>query len=320
LRVGEWAKRGVGEFIFAPIRRFAPLADSFSTFTKENIMPAKLLTGKEVAQKLDLDIQKEVQELKAKGVNPALRIMVVGDAPDSVTYANSAKKMAEKNGIACEIEQLAGTMSQDEFVGILKDRNADRGIHGIIVMRPFPKQIREDVVKYILSPEKDVDCFNPVNAGKIMAGDMTGFPPATPQAVMEILRFYQVPMSGREAVVVGRSMVVGKPMSMLLLGENATVTVCHSKTQDLPGVCRRADILVAAIGKAKMITKDYIKNGATVMDVGINVVGDKLFGDVDTEPAKEVAGAITPVPGGVGTVTTRVLLKHVVKAARLQNP
>lgn len=283
-------------------------------------MSAKLLTGKEVAQKMDLDIQKEVQELKARTVNPALRIMIVGDAPDSVTYANSAKKMAEKNGIACEIEQLAGTMSQDEFVGILKARNADRGIHGIIVMRPFPKQIREDVVKYILSPEKDVDCFNPVNAGKIMAGDMTGFPPATPQAVMEILRFYQIPMSGREAVVVGRSMVVGKPMSMLLLGENATVTVCHSRTQDLPGVCRRADILVAAIGKAKMITKDYIKNGATVMDVGINVVGDKLFGDVDTEPAKEVAGAITPVPGGVGTVTTRVLLKHVVKAARLQNP
>lgn len=282
-------------------------------------MPAKLLTGKEVAQKMDLDIQKEVQELKAKGVNPALRIMIVGDAADSITYANSAKKMAEKNGIACGIEQLTGTMSQDEFVRILKERNADRSIHGIIVMRPFPKQIREDVVKYILSPEKDIDCFNPVNAGKIMAGDMTGFPPATPQAVMEMLRFYQVPMSGKEAVVLGRSMVVGKPMSMLLLGENATVTVCHSKTQDLPGVCRRADILVAAIGKAKMITKDYIKAGATVMDVGINVVGDKLFGDVDTDQAKEVAGAITPVPGGVGTVTTRVLLKHVVKAAKLQN-
>ena len=283
-------------------------------------MPAKLLTGKEVAQKMDQDIQKEVQELKAKGVNPALRIMIVGEAEDSVYYANSAKKMAEKNGIACEIEQLAGTMSQDEFVNILKQRNADKTIHGIIVMRPFPKQIREDVVKYILSPEKDVDCFNPVNAGKIMAGDLTGFPPATPQAVMEILRFYQVPMSGKEAVVIGRSMVVGKPMSMLLLGENATVTVCHSKTQDLPGVCRRADILVAAIGKAKMITKDYIKPGATVMDVGINPEGDKFVGDVDTEPAKDVAGAITPVPGGVGTVTTRVLLKHVVKAAKLQNP
>jgi methylenetetrahydrofolate dehydrogenase (NADP+) / methenyltetrahydrofolate cyclohydrolase len=283
-------------------------------------MPAKLLTGKEVAQKMDQDIQKEVQELKAKGVNPALRIMIVGEAEDSVYYANSAKKMAEKNGIACEIEQLAGTISQDEFVNILKQRNADKTVHGIIVMRPFPKQIREDVVKYILSPEKDVDCFNPVNAGKIMAGDLTGFPPATPQAVMEILRFYQVPMSGKEAVVIGRSMVVGKPMSMLLLGENATVTVCHSRTQDLPGVCRRADILVAAIGKAKMITKDYIKPGATVMDVGINPEGDKFVGDVDTEPAKDVAGAITPVPGGVGTVTTRVLLKHVVKAAKLQNP
>jgi methylenetetrahydrofolate dehydrogenase (NADP+)/methenyltetrahydrofolate cyclohydrolase len=282
-------------------------------------MPAKLLTGKEVAQKMDLDIQNDVRELKARGINPALRIMVVGAAADSVTYANSARKMAEKNGIACEIEQLAGTMSQDEFVNILKDRNADRNIHGIIVMRPFPKQISEDVVKHILAPEKDVDCFNPVNAGKIMAGDMTGFPPATPQAVMEILRFYQVPMSGKEAVVVGRSMVVGKPVSMLLLGENATVTICHSRTKDLPGVCRRADILVAAIGKARMITKDYIKNGATVMDVGINIEGDKLFGDVDTEAAKDVAGAITPVPGGVGTVTTRVLLKHVVKAAKMQN-
>jgi methylenetetrahydrofolate dehydrogenase (NADP+)/methenyltetrahydrofolate cyclohydrolase len=283
-------------------------------------MAAKLLTGKEVAQKMDLDIQKDVQELKAKGVNPELRIMIVGEAEDSVFYANSAKKMAEKNGLACDIEQLPGATSQDDFVKILKDRNSDRNIHGIIVMRPFPKQIREDVVKHILAPEKDVDCFNPVNAGKIMAGDVTGFPPATPQAVMEILRFYQIPMSGKETVVIGRSMVVGKPMVMLLLGENATVTVCHSKTQDLPGVCRRADILVAAIGKAKMITKDYIKPGATVMDVGINPVGDKFVGDVDTEPAKDVAGSITPVPGGVGTVTTRVLLKHVVKAAKLQNP
>jgi methylenetetrahydrofolate dehydrogenase (NADP+)/methenyltetrahydrofolate cyclohydrolase len=283
-------------------------------------MAAKLLTGKEVAQKMDQDIQAEVQALKGKGVNPALKIMIVGDAPDSLAYANSAKKMAEKNGISCDIEQLAGTTSQDDFVRILKERNSDTAIHGIIVMRPFPKQISEDVVKHILAPEKDIDCFNPVNAGKVMAGDMTGFPPATPQAVMEMLRFYNIPMSGKEAVVIGRSMVVGKPQAMLLLGENATVTVCHSRTQDLPGVCRRADILVAAIGKAKMITPNYIKPGATVMDVGINVEGDKLFGDVDTEPAKEVAAAITPVPGGVGTVTTRVLLKHVVKAAKLQNP
>lgn len=282
-------------------------------------MSAKLLTGKEVAQKMDLDIQKDVQELKSRGINPCLRIMIVGDAPDSVTYANSAKKMAEKNGIACDIEQLDGATTQEEFVKVLKERNADRAIHGIIVMRPLPKQISEDVVKYVLAPEKDIDCFNPVNAGKIMAGDMTGFPPATPQAVMEMLRFYEIPLSGREAVVIGRSMVVGKPMAMLLLSENATVTVCHSKTKDLPGVCRRADILVAAIGKARMITKDYVKPGAVVMDVGINVEGDKLYGDVDTDGVKEAAAAVTPVPGGVGTVTTRVLLKHVVKAARLQN-
>jgi methylenetetrahydrofolate dehydrogenase (NADP+)/methenyltetrahydrofolate cyclohydrolase len=283
-------------------------------------MAARLLTGKEVAQKMDQDIQAEVQALKGRGLDPRLKIMIVGEAPDSLAYANSAKKMAEKNGIACDIEQLAGTTRQEEFVGVLKARNGDKAIHGIIVMRPFPKQISEDVVKHILAPEKDIDCFNPVNAGKVMAGDKTGFPPATPQAVMEMLRFYSIPMSGKEAVVIGRSMVVGKPQAMLLLGENATVTVCHSRTQDLPGVCRRADILVAAIGKAKMITPNYIKPGATVMDVGINVEGDKLFGDVDTEQAKDVAGAITPVPGGVGTVTTRVLLKHVVKAAKLQNP
>jgi methylenetetrahydrofolate dehydrogenase (NADP+)/methenyltetrahydrofolate cyclohydrolase len=282
-------------------------------------MPAKLLTGKEVAQKMDQDIQADVQSLKTKGISPALKIMIVGEAKDSLAYANSAKKVAEKNGIACDIEQLPGVMGQDEFVNVLKDRNADKNIHGIIVMRPLPKQIKEDVVKYILAPEKDIDCFNPVNAGKIMAGDLTGFPPATPQAVLEMLRFYQIPMSGKEAVVIGRSMVVGKPMAMLLLGENATVTVCHSKTKDLPLVCKKGDILVAAIGKARMITTDYIKNGATVMDVGINVNGDKLYGDVDTEPAKDIAGGITPVPGGVGAVTTRVLLKHVIKAAKLQN-
>lgn len=283
-------------------------------------MAAKLLTGKEVAQHMDKDIQSGVQSLKSKGVNPTLRIMIVGEAPDSLYYANSAKKMAEKNGIACDIEQLPGDMSQDAFVATLRERNADGNIHGIIVMRPLPKQIKEDVVKYVLAPEKDVDCFNPVNAGKIMAGDMTGFPPATPQAVMEILKFYEIPLTGKDAVVIGRSMVVGKPMSMLLLGENCTVTVCHSKTSDLPAVCRRADVLVAAIGRAKMITTEYIKAGAVVMDVGINPEGDKFVGDVDTEPAKEAAGAITPVPGGVGTVTTRVLLKHVVKAAGLQNP
>lgn len=283
-------------------------------------MSAKLLTGKEVAQKIDQDLLKDIQELKANGISPALRILIVGEAADSLAYANSAKKIAEKLGIVCEIEQLPSETTQEAFGRIVKERNADKRIHGIIVARPLPKHINEGIVKQALTPEKDVDCLNPVNAGKIMAGDLTGFPPATPQAVLEMLRFYQILMSGKEVVIIGRSMVVGKPLSMLLLGEHATVTVCHSKTKDLPAVCRRADILIAAIGKARMITSNYIKPGATVIDVGINVVEGKLCGDVDTDAAMNVAGAITPVPGGVGMVTTRVLMKHVVRAARMQMP
>ena len=283
-------------------------------------MPAKLLTGKEVARKMDLDMQQDVQSLKSAGINPRLNVIIAGDAPDSTAYSGSAKKIAEKNGVICDIEQLPKTISQTEFINILKQINTDKDIHGIIVMRPLPRQISEAVVMHFLTPEKDIDCFNPVNAGKVMAGDVTGFPPATPQAVIEMLRFYEIPMQGKEAVILGRSMIVGKPLSMLLLGENATVTICHSKTKNLQGLCKRADILIAAIGKAKMITADFVKPGAVVIDVGINIVGDRLYGDVDTESVKSVASAITPVPGGIGTITTRVLLKQLVKAAKLQNP
>jgi len=282
-------------------------------------MTARLLTGKEVAQQIERDILHEVRELQTQGISPALRIMIVGDAAESVAYTVNATRIAEKLGVACCIERLPAATSQDEFVKMLNKRNADQTIHGILVMRPLPKHIKEDIVKYAIAPEKDIDCLNPVNAGKVMVGDLTGFPPATPQAVMKILHFYKIPMSGKEAVIVGRSMVVGKPLALLLLRENATVTVCHSRTQDLPAVCRRADILIAAIGKKTMITRDYIKSGASVIDVGINVVGDTLYGDVDTEQVKEVAGAITPVPGGVGVVTTRVVLEHVVRAAKMQN-
>ena len=283
-------------------------------------MPAKLLIGKAVTQKMDLDIQLDVQSLKSACINPKLRIIIVGDASESMAYANSTKKIAEKNGVLCDIEQLPETTNQLEFINILKQRNTDKYIHGIIVMRPLPKQINEWAVMYFLTPEKDVDCFNPVSAGKVMIGDITGFPPATAQAVMETLRFYEVPMQGKEAVILGRSMVVGKPLSMLLLDENATVTICHSKTKNLQGVCKRAEILIAAIGKAKMINADFVKHGAVVVDVGINVEDGRLYGDVDTESVKSVASAITPVPGGIGTVTTRVLLKHLTKAARLLNP
>ncbi len=282
-------------------------------------MPAKLLTGKEVAQHIEQGLQREVQDLKAQGIAPALRILIVGNAAESLAYTKNAVKIAEKLGIACAIEQLPFDTSENEFIKTLSERNSDPSIHGILIMRPLPKHISEDVVKYAIDPEKDMDCLNPVNAGKVMVGDLTGFPPATPQAVMKILRFYEIPLSGKEVVVVGRSMVVGKPLSMLLLHEDATVTVCHSKTHDLPAVCRRADILIVAIGKTRMVTPEYIKSGATVIDVGINVEAGKLCGDVDTEQVIDMAGAVTPVPGGVGVVTTRVLLEHVVRAAKMQN-
>ncbi len=281
-------------------------------------MPARILTGKEVAQHIEQELSREVHELKTQGIVPGLRILIVGSAAESLAYTRNAVKIAEKLGIACNIEQLPADTQENDFIKTLSERNSDPDIHGILIMRPLPKHIREDVVKYSIDPEKDMDCLNPVNAGKVMVGDLTGFPPATPQAVMKILRFYEIPLSGREVVIVGRSMVVGKPLAMLLLHENATVTVCHSKTRDLPAVCRRADILVVAIGKARMITHEHIKNGATIIDVGINVEGGKLCGDVDTENVINAAEAVTPVPGGVGVVTTRVLLEHVVRAAKMQ--
>ena len=173
-------------------------------------MPAKLLIGKAVTQKMDLDIQQDVQSLKSAGINPKLRIIIVGDASESMAYANSTKKIAEKNGVLCDIEQLPETTNQLEFINILKQRNTDKNIHGIIVMRPLPKHINEGVIMYFLTPEKDVDCFNPVSVGKVMIGDITGFPPATAQAVMETLRFYEVPMQGKEAVILGRSMLLAR--------------------------------------------------------------------------------------------------------------
>ncbi|MFA5073747.1 MAG: bifunctional 5,10-methylenetetrahydrofolate dehydrogenase/5,10-methenyltetrahydrofolate cyclohydrolase [Nitrospirota bacterium] len=280
-------------------------------------MSANLLTGKEVAQKIESEIRESIVMLGEKGVTPSLTIVGVGNAPDAITYANRIKKAADKLSIACTIEFLPDTTSQNEFIAILKEKSSNKKIHGIIVLRPLPTHIKEETLKYLIDPGKDIDCFNPINAGKIFEGDLSGFAPATAEAVMEILHFYNIPISGRETVVIGRSMIVGKPLSMLLLKENATITICHSKTESLPAVCKRADILVAAIGKSKMVTKDYIKDNATVIDVGINVDGDSLTGDVNFEQVKDVAGAITPVPGGVGVVTTKILLKHVVKAAMM---
>lgn len=280
----------------------------------------QIIKGKPVADAISAALAEEVKELKVKGVTPKLTIVRVGANGSDLAYERGALKRCDEIGIATEVKELPVDISQDDFIAELKKVNEDKATNGILVFRPFPKQLDESVIKYIIAPEKDVDCFSPVNVAKVMESDATGFAPCTPSAVIEILKHYNVPMKGKNAVVVGRSMVVGKPVSMLLLNENATVTICHSRTADMPAVCSEADILVVGIGKARMIDSKFVKDGAAVIDVGINVDAEgKLCGDVDTDDCVEKASLITPVPAGVGSVTTSILAKHVVKACKQQN-
>lgn len=280
----------------------------------------ELLKGKPVADAITLEVKSSVEELIAKNIHPKLMIVRVGERPDDLSYEKSAIKRMEGCGIECEVTTMPVDISQDDFIEKLKAVNDDASVHGILLFRPLPKQIDENVVKHIISPEKDIDCFNPANVAKIAEGDKTGFAPCTPTAAMEILKYNNIELKGKRAAVIGRSLVVGKPMALLLLGEDATVTICHSKTSELSRVAAEADILIAAIGKARMITDDFVKEGAVVIDVGINVDADgNLCGDVDTEKCKDKASFITPVPAGVGSVTTAVLAKHVLKACCLAN-
>lgn len=280
----------------------------------------QIIKGKPVADAISEDLAKKVAELKEKGFSPKLVIVRVGANPSDLSYEKGALKRCESIGILAEVKELPEDINQKDFITELEKVNNDNNVHGILIFRPLPKQLDENVIKYVISPEKDMDCFSPVNVAKVMENDPTGFAPCTPSAVMEILKYYNVPMKGKKAVVVGRSMVVGKPVSMLLLNENATVTICHSKTQDMPDVCSEADILVVGIGRAKMLDSKYIGEGAVVIDVGINVdEAGNLCGDVDTDDCMEKSSMITPVPGGVGSVTTSILAKHVVKACIQQN-
>lgn len=280
----------------------------------------EVLKGKPVADAITIDVKKRVEKLKAKNIYPKLMIVRVGERQDDISYEVAAINRMKSCNIECEVTVLPKDISQDEFIEKLSNTNSDNSIHGILLFRPLPKQIDENKVKYLISPEKDIDCFNPANVAKIVEGDKTGFAPCTPTAAMEILKFNNVDLNGKKAAVIGRSLVVGKSMAMLLIEENATVTICHSKTFELAKETSQADILVAAIGKSKMITDEFIKNGAVVIDVGINVDADgNMTGDVDTEKCKEKASFITPVPAGVGSVTTAVLAKHVLKACCLAN-
>ena len=277
---------------------------------------AKLLKGAEVTASLHEGIVTRVATLLDKGVTPCLAIVRVGERGDDIAYENGASKRCEKLGVAVRKFQLPEMASQDELIAVIEGINADSAIHGCLLFRPLPKSFDDELVRNSLVPEKDVDGITDGSLAGVFAGTGKGFPPCTPSACMEILSHYGIELSGRRAVVIGRSLVVGKPAAMMLLQRNATVTVCHTKTTDMPAICRDADVLIVAAGRAGVIGKDYCSPGQTVIDVGINVDSDgKLCGDVNLAEAEPIVSAITPVPGGVGTVTTTVLVQHVVEAA-----
>lgn len=279
-----------------------------------------LLKGKPVADAISVVIKNEVKDWQDKGVQPMLTLIRAGEKADDMAYERAIIKRCESVGVKVHSEVVPESITQEAFFDVLDKHNEDSHVHGILIFRPLPKHLKEEEVQYRIAPEKDVDGFHPVNAGKLLTGDPSAFAPCTPMAVMEILKHYEVALSGKRAVVLGRSMVVGKPVALLLLAENATVTVAHSRTQNLDQVTSEADILVAAIGKSEFVKTNYIKPGAIVADVGINVDEDgSLKGDVEAAAAEEKAEAYTPVPGGVGSVTTAVLAKQVLKACALQN-
>ena len=280
---------------------------------------AKILSGKTVSQRIKDELKKEVAELKEKNINPGLAVIIVGDDPASRVYVNNKKKACDEIGIYSEEYALPEETSEEELLALIRKLNGKKEINGILVQLPVPKQINEETIINAIDPKKDVDTFHPVNVGKIMVGNFD-FVPCTPAGVMELIDESGIDVAGKECVVVGRSNIVGKPQAMLLLHKNGTVTICHSKTKNLKEKTKQADILIAAVGKPNFITGDMIKEGAVVIDVGINRIAEKkLVGDVDFESAEKVAGAITPVPGGVGPMTIAMLMKNTVKAAIIQN-
>lgn len=271
------------------------------------------------AAKIFLDnIKKASLELKGKGIKPTLGIVRVGKREDDIAYEKGILKNCEKVDIIGKVHECSEDINMDSFIKLIEELNVDPLIHGILIFRPLPKHLDENIIKHIINPNKDVDSMNPLNLAKVFEGDLTGYSPCTSAAVIEIIKHFNIYVKGKKVAVLGRSMVVGKPLAMMLLKEDATVMICHSKTENLKETVASADIVAAAIGKAKFIGSDYIKQGAVVIDVGINVdENGKLCGDVDFEAVKDKASLITPVPGGVGSVTTAVLLKGVIKGAKM---
>lgn len=301
-------------------------------------METRILDGKKIAEQIRTEICADISELRSKGIIPGLAVVLVGDSPASQIYVRNKAKTCAELGMHSESHELPGTTTTAELLDLIRRLNADDAIDGILIQLPLPAHIDADVVLAAVEPTKDVDGFHPVNVGLLSIGAFT-LAPCTPMGIIEMLKREEIPLKGAEAVVVGRSNIVGKPVAMLLLHQHATVTICHSRTRDLPEVCRRADILVAAIGKPAMITKEFIKPGATVVDVGTTKIQDRdlalrlfgpdsgkfrtfekqgsvLVGDVHPTDPLGLAGAVTPVPGGVGPLTIIHLMKNAVLACR----
>ena len=278
---------------------------------------AKLLMGKEVSARIKAELKTEVENLKKEGINPGLAVIIVGEDPASQVYVRNKERAFELSSLYSDKYALPAETNQEELLKLIDELNNKSSISGILVQLPVPKHIDEKTIINAIAPNKDVDAFHPVNVGKIMVGNYD-FVPCTPAGVMELIKESGIDVSGKECVIVGRSNIVGKPQAMLLLHQNGTVTICHSKTKNLAEKTKNADILVAAVGIPKFIKVDMIKEGAVVIDVGINrLENKKLCGDVEFESAEKVAGAITPVPGGVGPMTIAMLMKNTVKAAIL---
>ena len=279
---------------------------------------ANIIDGKLVSAAVKERVAAEVKALNLKGISVCLAVILVGSDPASQIYVANKKKACEQLGIISKEYLLPETTTQDELLSLVKELNADKTVNGILCQLPLPKGLDEKVVIEAIDPNKDVDAFHPVNVGRIMIGDYD-FLPCTPAGVMEMLSYYNIDVCGKECVVIGRSNIVGKPMGMLLLHKNGTVTIAHSRTKNLSEVTRRADILVAAVGKAKFVTADMVKDGAVVIDVGMNRADGKLCGDVDFDAVSEKASYITPVPGGVGPMTIATLMQNTLTAAKRQN-
>lgn len=282
---------------------------------------ARILSGKEFAARIKEDAARGVAEMKAAGVLPRLAVIIVGSDPASEVYVRNKQRTCEELGIRSDHIALPAETTKEELLACIEELNVDPEVHGILVQLPLPTQIAEDEEEILshIDPRKDVDGFHPVNVGHLVLG-APGLRPCTPAGCIRMLDYAGIPIEGAHAVIIGRSNIVGKPMAHLLLERNATVTICHSRTQNLAAIARTADILVAAVGRPRFVTADMVKEGATVIDVGINrIAPKKLVGDVDFDGAAAVAGAITPVPGGVGLLTVAMLMENVVQAAKAQN-